>query len=295
MDIGANLCDDMFQGMYHGKQKHQSDVQAVISRSFQQLKEITVTIGCIADYERFVTHIQPLNEKLTFTVGIHPTNALQYTEAVETQIKQILSQKPKGLKMFGEFGLDYDRIQFAPIDVQIPVFKQQLILAQNSCLPLFLHCRNGEKNAYDDLISILQQYQLENKYKFEGVIHSFDGTLEDAQKILQTQFYIGLNGCSFKSEENLAVAKQIPLDRILTESDCPYCDIRPTHAGFKYLKNPPTGVKPEKWTENCYVKGRNEPNGVVQVIQVLAGLHNKTYDEVYDICWQNAQKLFKIQ
>lgn len=76
----------------------------------------------------------------------------------------------------------------------------------------------------------------ENRHKFPtGVVHSFTGDLEEMKELVEMNLFIGINGCSLKTEENLEVVKQIPVDRIMLETDCPYCDIRNSHASAKYV------------------------------------------------------------
>ena len=68
---------------------------------------------------------------------------------------------------------------------------------------------------------------------------------------------------SLKTAENLEVVKQLPEDRLLLETDCPYCEVRPSHAGSRYVKTTFTSVKKEKWNPENMVKGRNEPVTIV--------------------------------
>jgi TatD DNase family protein len=75
--------------------------------------------------------------------------------------------------------------------------------------------------------------------------------------------YIGVNGCSLKTEENIEVVKNIPLDRILLETDAPYCDIRNTHASSKFIKTKFDKVKKEKMKKGLICKDRNEPCMIV--------------------------------
>ena len=108
-------------------------------------------------------------------------------------------------------------------------FERQLDLADKFWLPLFLHCRS----AHDDFIEILTK----NKDKIKGgVVHTFDGTLEQAKKLIDMGLYIGINGCSLKTEANLKVAAAIPNDKIMIETDSPWCEIRKSHAGNYFLK-----------------------------------------------------------
>lgn len=96
-------------------------------------------------------------------------------------------------------------------------------------------------------------------------MHSFTGTIEEMRELVDAGLYIGVNGCSLKTEENLAVVKEIPLNRIMLETDGPWCEIRKSHAGWKVLEAAgvpdlgPAGKNKDKWTKGLRVKGRNEP------------------------------------
>ena len=83
--------------------------------------------------------------------------------------------------------------------------------------------------------------------------------------------YIGINGCSLKTEENLEVVKKIPLDKIMLETDCPYCDIRNSHASSKFIKTPFPKVTKEKYKCGEKMnKDRNEPCTMIQVAEVVS-------------------------
>ena len=106
-----------------------------------------------------------------------------------------------------------------------------------------------------------------------GVAHSFTGTEAELAALLDLGLHIGVNGCSLKTEENLATVAKIPRDRVLLETDCPYCDCKATHASARLVRTQPDAVKkPEKYEDGKQVKGRNEPANVVQVAEVLDAL-----------------------
>lgn len=78
----------------------------------------------------------------------------------------------------------------------------------------------------------------ENRHKFnKGVVHSFTGSLEELKQCLSLDLFIGINGCSLKNEANLAILKDIPLDKLMLETDSPYCQIRNSHASFPFVKS----------------------------------------------------------
>lgn len=100
-------------------------------------------------------------------------------------------------------------------------------------LPLFLHSRA----AHADFIRLMRDAFGDRLERLEkgGVVHSFTGTAEELRELADLGLYIGVNGCSFKTAENCAVVKEIPLDRIMLETDGPWCEVRPSHEGWKYL------------------------------------------------------------
>ncbi len=81
----------------------------------------------------------------------------------------------------------------------------------------------------------------------------------------------GVNGCSLKTEENLAVAASIPDDRLMLETDCPWCEIRPSHASRAHVKTALPAKDKKKHDDECLVKGRNEPCNLVQVLEAVSG------------------------
>lgn len=109
--------------------------------------------------------------------------------------------------------------------MQLTYFERQLDLVELYDLPLFLHCRNS----FEDFLDIVKRNA--SKIRRGGVVHSFDGTLDQAKAFIELGFYIGINGCSLKTEEQIQSVAQIPSSHILLETDCPWCAIRPSHAG----------------------------------------------------------------
>lgn len=162
-------------------------------------------------------------------MGCHPTRCLEFAENEDSYYNNLCRSIEKyrsKVVAIGECGLDYDRLKFCPADVQQTYFEKQIDLVDKYELPLFLHCRNS----FDDFYDIVQRNAA--KIRAGGVVHSFDGTLQQAKAFIDLGFFIGINGCSLKTDEQLKSVAQIPSSHILLETDCPWCAIRPSHAGL---------------------------------------------------------------
>ncbi|KAG7664901.1 pi038 [[Candida] subhashii] len=266
-DIGVNFSDGMFQGRYHGSHgaKHPCDINQVIERAHLfNVDKMLITASNIQESEDHFALCEQYSNNFDSTTGVHPCTVAQefyikddngnYTDTLREDVDEKLTRLKeiaiKGyelghVKAFGEIGLDYDRLHYSNKHQQCEMFKRQLDVhaeLKHLQLPLFLHMRA----ACDDFISILKPY-IENGsiIKGNGVVHSFTGTEDELAKILDLGFYIGINGCSLKTEENLIVASKIPIDRLLIETDAPWCEIRKSHASYKYITPYPNKFYPE--------------------------------------------------
>ncbi|KAK6334284.1 hypothetical protein TWF730_003498 [Orbilia blumenaviensis] len=306
IDVGINLTDMTYQGFYHGRKVHETDLESVIARG-QAIgcKKLMVTGS---DYKHSIQAIE-LAEKypgtIFATVGVHPCCASEVTKSINPSkslrtllqpVEQLaLKGKQQGtVTAFGEIGLDYDRFFLSDQDSQLRVFEEQLRMAERVDLPLFLHSRAAE----EDFNRLLFEANLPRK----GLVHSFTGTLEEMKILVEHGYDIGINGCSLKTEENLAVVKEVPLERLQIETDGPWCEIRNTHASAKYLKTMPehlaTGipkdVKKEKWQSGLRVKGRNEPCAIAGVAWVIAQVKGVEFEEVCERSWENSMTMFRF-
>ncbi|KAJ2845119.1 hypothetical protein IWW36_004920, partial [Coemansia brasiliensis] len=273
IDIGANLTDPVFRGKYRGKQAHPDDLSHILERARASgIVGMMVTGGNLKESAEAIRLSREHPGQLFATVGCHPTRTSEIdchhngATAYFTELRQLIDANRDVVVAVGECGLDYDRLHFSGKDVQNKYFERQFELAEATGLPMFLHNRNTS----DDFVRIVR----ENRSRFSnGVVHSFTGTVEEARELLDLGLYIGINGCSLKTEESLAVVKSIPVDRLMIETDCPYCDVRRTHAGYRLLEQAsiaggwtaPDSKKKERWASDSTVKGRNEPCMIRQV------------------------------
>ncbi|KAL2464076.1 TatD related DNase [Forsythia ovata] len=262
----------MFRGIYNGKQYHVADISAVLSRAWSAgIDRIIVTGGSLEESKEALA-IAESDARLFCTVGVHPTRCKEFDDSgdPEKHFQALVSLAKEGVEKgkvvaIGECGLDYDRLHFCPAEIQKKYFEKQFELAWAMKLPMFLHMRA----AAGDFCNILEQ----NNHRFcSGVAHSFTGSAEDRDRLLSfSNLFIGVNGCSLKTAENLDVVKGIPVERMMIETDSPYCEIKNTHAGISYVKSLWPFKKKEKYDPDSTVKGRNEPCLVRQVLEVVAG------------------------
>ena len=152
-------------------------------------------------------------ELIYATVGVHPHDAGKVKPEHWQQFEKML-EHPKVVAI-GEIGLDFYR-NYSPRDVQHKVLQRQLQLAVDTNMPIIVHTRN----AWPDILSI---FEGEYRGKLAGVFHCFSGEEEHARRVLDLGFYISFTGVvTFKKSQALEIAKKIPLNRILLETDCPF-------------------------------------------------------------------------
>lgn len=256
-----------------GKAYHEADLPRVFDRAWAAgVEKIIVTAGSLPEAESALA-LAHTDERLFCTIGVHPTRCKEIEESPQgpeaywDALRVLLKNNAgKGkIVAIGECGLDYDRTEFCDKDTQQKWFRKHFELASHFHLPMFFHMRA----AAPDFITILKEHSAAFT---RGVVHSFDGNQEHLEQLLAfPAISIGVNGCSLKTEENLAVMAQIPRDRLLLETDSPYCDVRPSHAGRLHVKTVLQAKDKKKYDHNMLVKGRNEPCNIVSVFEVVTG------------------------
>ncbi|XP_045157569.2 deoxyribonuclease TATDN1-like [Mercenaria mercenaria] len=290
IDIGANLTDPVFRGVYRGKRHHEDDFLDMLKRAKDVgMEKIMVTAGCLKDAKEAVELVQQ-HDNLYTTIGCHPTRCGDFEKSGEpdgymNKLLDIAVQNKHKVVAVGEFGLDYDRLQFCPKETQLKYFEKQFEMVEQLQLPLFLHSRAAAL----DFSAIIKRHR--DKIK-GGVVHSFTGTKEEAAEILDQGLYIGINGCSLKTQDNIDAMCSIPSDRIMIETDAPWCDIRNTHASSKFVQTQFPTKKKEKWEKGSMVKSRNEPATIIQVLEVLAAARKEDISDLSNIIFENTDKMF---
>ena len=206
IDIGVNLLDESFN----------KDLDEVLDRSFGSNVNILInTSSSIEEAKRSLDLTKRYPSKIYTTAGIHPHNASMADEQLKSNLLEII--KNKSVVAIGECGLDYFR-NFSPKEKQLSVFKTHLEAAKESGLPLFLH----QRDAHEDFLNCLND-MLDTPIL--GVAHCFTGNADQMKTYLDMGLYIGITGwiCDERRNDELIKAvKQLPLDRVLIETDSPY-------------------------------------------------------------------------
>ncbi|KAJ7654988.1 Mg-dependent DNase, partial [Mycena polygramma] len=309
----VNLTDPVFRGTYYGKKKHDDDLNAVLERARKAgLKSMIITGTSLKESREAMS----LARELGFycTVGCHPTRSAEfdkfqggpdaYLSSLDKLVGNNLHGKGRAVAI-GECGLDYDRLHFASQEVQRRHFRSQLTLAKKYHLPLFLHSRA----AHEDFVKILKEEGFgEDGGKCVGgkggVVHSFTGSAQEATELMDMGFYLSVNGCSLKTEDNLATARAIRPEKILLETDAPWCSMTGGHASKNHLTSLspslrelyfPPSTKPENFTLGKTVKGRNEPCGIGGVAWVIHKLQDVSLETLTEAAFKNTVDLFALQ
>ncbi|KNC81700.1 deoxyribonuclease TATDN1 [Sphaeroforma arctica JP610] len=255
-----------------------------------------VTGGSVSDAKKAL-ELAKTNDMLTCTVGCHPTRCSEFLkdgdgesggpERYYQQLEELIKAGGTKVVAIGECGLDYDRLHFCPKETQLVYFEKQIELAVNSGLPMFLHCRA----AHADFLDIMRRHHGRIS---GGVVHSFDGTEVEAAEFIKMGLFIGINGCSLKTPESLTVLKSIPVEKLMIETDAPWCDIRRTHASFEHtdVSSLPVQKKKERWEHGCMIKGRNEPCTLRNVLEVVASVKGLDIFDAAECIFKTTNDLF---
>ncbi|KAF8820853.1 hydrolase, TatD family protein [Cardiosporidium cionae] len=303
IDIAVNLTDLMFQGLYHSRKKHECDIERVLCRADAAGVKKIIVIGSNLEESRAAislcrTFSNVYGPSLFATVGVHPTRCEEF-EGIKGQgaaeylqnLKELIASNRDVVAAVGEFGLDFDRTEFCSKQMQLKYFEFQLQLVAEFKLPMLLHMRTAAMPFCDILRRNLITWK-----DVGGVVHSFTGSYPDSQQLLQLNLSIGINGCSLKTHDNLQVVRSIPLDRLLLETDSPWCEIRPSHAANSLIKTRILdATKAERW-EGKQIKARNEPANIVQVAEIVSELKNysKDFEEFCLRIVHNTETLFPL-
>jgi TatD DNase family protein len=248
-----------------------SDREPMIARAREAGIERIVAIGSGTGPGSLDCGIQ-LAEQYEFiyaTIGIHPHEAKLATEADFQELQQ-LAKRTKVIA-WGEIGLDYF-YDHSPRETQQQVFLRQMEMAKTAKLPIVIHCRPSEnsENAWEDCLNLLERHWRSSN--LGGILHCFTGTWSYAKRALDLGFMISFAGnITFPKAQSIRdAAKEVPLERLLIETDSPFLAPVP------------------------YRGKRNEPAFVKEVARQLGELRGLSTDEAGNLTAANFYRFFKL-
>ncbi|HTP07613.1 MAG TPA: TatD family hydrolase [Anaerolineae bacterium] len=239
------------------------DREAVIDRAVQAGVARMITIGVDVPSSRRAIEIAEQHEAVLAAVGVHPNDCADFDAAMLQEIRS-LAQHPKVVAI-GEIGLDYYWKKVAR-DTQERTFRAQLELAAEINKPVIIHSRD----AAPDVVTLLEDFA--QRTHLTGTLHSYFDDLTIAQRAFAIGFDIGVTGpITFKkSDREREILRQVPLDRVLLETDAPFLTPVP-HRGE-----------------------RNEPAYVRHVAEMIAQVWGQSIDDVARQSTTNAERLFGL-
>ncbi|MGH7257114.1 MAG: TatD family hydrolase [Nitrospiraceae bacterium] len=243
--------------------RYEPDREVVIARALETGIDSMITIGCDLSTSHAAVALANRYPFVYATVGVHPHEVKHIEDGWYNEFRRLAENKK--VVAFGEIGLDYHYNHSSPKE-QRDRFREQIQLARELSLPLVIHTREAQ----EDTIQILKD---ERSTEVGGVFHCFSGDAWLAKDALDLGFYLSFSGIlTFQNAGMLRdIAKTVPLDRILIETDCPYLTPVP-HRGK-----------------------RNEPAFVRHVAETLATIASVSdLAEIYRLTTENARRLFRI-
>ncbi len=224
--------------------------------------DLIMEIGADMDSSRRATVLAKRYPFIYAAVGVHPHDAQDMTEH-DIEELALLATEPK-VKAIGEIGLDYHYMN-TDKTLQKKWFKRQMELTMDLSMPFIIH----DRDSHADCLEILRKFDIK---RVGGVMHCFSGSVEMAKEVIKMGMVISLGGpVTFKNaRHSVDVAREIPLDKILIETDSPYLSPEPLRGK------------------------RNSPEYVRYVAEKIAEIKGETFETVAKVTKENAMKLFKI-
>ena len=217
--------------------------------------------GCSLESSRNTDRLSKEYDYIYAAVGSHPDVADEVNEAVLEEYRKLCAGNNK-IKAIGEIGLDY-HYEDIPREIQLKAFRAQMALSKELNLPAIVH----EREAHEDGMKVVEEFP-----EVTGVFHCYSGSAEMAKWLIKRGWYIGFTGVlTFKNARKaIEVASQIPLDRIVLETDCPY-------------------MSPEPFRGK-----RNDPGKLYRMAEKLAEVRGLTVEEIHTITTENGKRLYRI-
>ncbi|OJI79322.1 hypothetical protein ASPTUDRAFT_132185 [Aspergillus tubingensis CBS 134.48] len=303
VDVAVTYTADQFHGIYRGNKYHESDFADVIKRAQQYgCEKMILTTMTMAGAHMNLQLARQYPRICTMTLGVHPyqveeiyathDGGVSYLQSLREFGTRLLAETPSSVVAFGEIGLDYEYLDRADKETQQRAFRDQLNLAVDMQLPLFLHVRDS----CADFIDIISPYM--SRFPRGGLVHSFSGSRAEMEQLVGLGLHISVNGISFRTDDQLEMVRHIPLDKLQLETDAPWCEVLSKDekiASYLETARPlPPSRKYQKFIAGQMIKSRNEPCTIERVAMVVAGLKGVPVETVAEAAWNNSVRMFGL-
>ena len=256
-DIACNFTSERFD----------NDLDEVINQAIvNNITKFGLICSRLSDIDKLLEIYNRYSKDMFFTIGVHPHHANEINEEYLKKLKEVINNNnPQAI---GETGLDFFR-NLSTYEEQIFAFEEQIKIAIDTNKPLFLH----QRDSHDDFIKILRKYSSDiNK----SVVHCFTGTKEQLNDYLELDCYIGVTGWICDAKRNVELRKtikNIPLERLMIETDCPY--LIPKNLDEKPKNN------------------RNEPTYLNHIANEVAALMKKDINDIREKTYKTSLSFFQ--
>ena len=237
------------------------DRQELLTNLPNQQIALLMNPGCSLESSRNAVALANQFDYIYAAVGSHPDAADEVCDEVLDEYRKLCRENPK-VKAIGEIGLDY-HYEDIPREIQLSAFRAQMELARELKLPAIVH----EREAHEDGLQVVKDFP-----EVTGVFHCYSGSAEMAKILVDKGWYIGFTGVlTFKNARKaVEVAKAIPLDRLVLETDCPY-------------------MSPEPFRGK-----RNDPGRLYRMAERLAEIKELPLEEIHRITLENGKRPYRI-
>lgn len=275
----------------------EKDWREVVKKAKKGGVEKMVVVGTEVKSSKRAVEMTKEVEGVYASVGFHPHHCKGSFNLDEVigELKRLA--KNKKVAAIGECGLDYHvykktkysktKITEGQKNLQKKVFGKQIQLAKELELPMIIHNREAQK----EILDVMDHFcKSDGKYP-KGVFHCISGGVKYLKKVLEKGFYVGVDGNVTYSDEVKFLVKEIPIDRLLLETDSPYLLPEPLRSKYSSLRS---GLKASLQERTLIDRLRNEPVNVKIVADSIADIKNVSLDRVKNQTTKNSGRLFKI-
>lgn len=238
-----------------------ADRQELIASLPSQGVGLVMNPGCSLASSQAADALSRQYDFVYAAVGSHPDAADEVNDQVLEMYRKLCKLNPK-IRAIGEIGLDY-HYEDIPRELQLKAFRAQMDLAAELDLPVIVH----ERDAHADGMAVVDEFPT-----VKGVFHCYSGSAEMAKELVKRGWYIGFTGVlTFKNAKKaVEVASQIPLERLVLETDCPY-------------------MAPEPFRGK-----RNHPGYLYRMAEALAQIRGVSVEQIHQITMENGKRLYRI-